>query len=76
MADAVLLLLLASVTVKITVFIPTCEQLNILEDTLSVTPEQSSLLPLSISSAVMLALPDASSATVTFFVNAVGGVVS
>ena len=71
-----LLLPFPSVTVKVTVFAPTSEQSKVLGETLSVTSEQVSLLPLSTSAAVMLALFDASSATVTFFVNAVGGVVS
>ena len=73
-ADAPLLLLLESVTVSVTAFAPIFEQLNVSGDTLSVTSEQLSLLPLSTSPPVILAFPDASSSTVIFFANAVGGV--
>jgi hypothetical protein len=50
----------ASVTVKVTVFNPTLAQVKVLGETLNVTPEQLSKLPLLICEAVMLALPVAS----------------
>ena len=52
---------LTSVTVKVEVFAPTFEQLNAVGVALKLAMAQLSLLPLSMSFAVILALPVASS---------------
>lgn len=56
---------LASVPVKVTMFAPKSEQLNVVCDKLNVTPLQLSALPLSTSVVAIVATPDASKFTVT-----------
>jgi len=69
-------LLAASFTVSVTVLAPLLAHVNVLGLTVRETMPQLSLLPLSTSAAVIEALPLASSATVAFLHDAVGGVVS
>ena len=67
---------LLSVTVKVTVFIPTFEQVKVLGKIVLVDIPHASLEPLSICDAVMLALPDPFNCTVMFCVNTTGLTVS
>lgn len=66
---------LASVPVSVTVFTPTFVQLNVLFERLNVIP-QLSVLPLSTSNVVIVAVPVASNATVTDLHNTTGANVS
>jgi hypothetical protein len=65
-----------SVTVSVTVFAPTLEQLKVEGETESDKIPQASELPLFTCAAVMLAVPDELRFTVTFWQTAVGGVIS
>ena len=67
---------LLSVTVKITVFAPTLEHVNVFGDTVIFFIPQASLEPLSICEAIILALPVASNCTVKFLHIAVGATLS
>ncbi|MBM2815201.1 MAG: hypothetical protein HW421_1963, partial [Ignavibacteria bacterium] len=67
---------LLSVTVKVTLFVPTLVQLKEFGDTAIDAMPQASELLLSTSDAAMVALPDAFNCTVTFFAMAVGSVKS
>ena len=69
-------LLLASVTVNVTVFGPLFAQVNVLGVTVREAIPQLSVLPPSTSAPVIEALPLASSDLVMFLQTAVGGVVS
>jgi hypothetical protein len=50
---------LKSVTVSVTVFGPTCEQLNVFGETVMVAIPQASVLPLSTSPAAIVTVPAA-----------------
>ena len=65
-----------SVTVKVTVFAPTFAQVKLDGDTDKLAMPQASLLPLSISLAVILVLPALSNVTVMFWVAAIGATLS
>src|SRR5438876_5122465 len=67
---------LLSVTVSLTVFGPTLAQVNALLSMARLLIPQASLLPLLTSAAVMLAFPVASSCTVMFLHDAMGGTLS
>src|SRR5690606_37580132 len=76
MAVAVSVLPLTSVTVRITVLSPTCEQSKSYWLSVMLAIPQESVEPLSISAAVRLALPVASSWMVMFLVTTTGAVTS
>ena len=73
-AEQLALFPLGSVTVRVTEFGPLLAHVNVLGVTVRVAMAQLSLLPLSTSAPVMVALPDAFSATVMFLHTAVGGI--
>ena len=65
-----------SVTVKVTVLVPTSAQVNILGDATKVSIPQASVLPPSISAPVMVAIPLTSNCTVISWQIAVGATLS
>jgi len=67
---------LTSVTVNVTVFAPTFEQLNVAGETVIVPIPQASELPLSTSPAAIVTVPAALSWTVIFWQTATGAVLS
>ena len=67
---------LLSVTVKVTVFSPTSEQVKLVTSMSKVNPPQESEDPLFTASSEMAAFPEASSCTVMFFVTTVGAILS
>ena len=71
-AVAVEVLLLPSVAVSVTVLTPISEQSKVVLSKLNVNVEQLSKLPLSISPATIVAVPDASSTTLKFWAIAIG----
>ena len=75
-AEQVLELPLTSVTVRVTALEPVLEQVKLVVLRLVEATPQLSLLPLSISPAVIVALPLPSSETVTFWQTAIGEIVS
>ena len=75
-AVAVLLFPLVSVTVNITVLIPTSEQLKVVLSRLIEAIPQLSVEPLSISVVEIVTFPEASNGTVKFLVITVGCTVS
>ena len=75
-ANPVFTLPLLSVTVKVTVFAPVFEQVNVLGETVTVAIPHASLEPLLICDAVIVALPDEFNWAVMFCVTTTGLIVS